>query len=78
VTGMPVQRSHWRVRMAQPADDVVFERLQQATAVRQAGSLTEIGVEDAHLGDLVDRQAVASGCPTDSLGRGGVIDAEGL
>jgi hypothetical protein len=38
----------------------------------------EVRVEDPHLGDPVDGQAVALGGAPDRLGVGAVVDAEGL
>ena len=38
----------------------------------------EVRVEDPHLGDPVDGQAVALGGAADRLGVGAVVDAEGL
>src|SRR5215218_5474673 len=40
--------------------------------------MVEVRVEDPHLGDPVDGQAVACGGAADRLGGGAVVDAEGL
>src|SRR5213082_543134 len=45
---------------------------------RAAWLLVEIRIEDPNLGDALDREPVAAVCAPNGLGRGRIVDAEGL
>ena len=73
--GRPTAWPRSRPRRAQEGNRNARRGLEGGSAPRGA---VEVRVEDAHLGDAVDRQLVALRRTADRLGSRGVVDAEGL